>query len=229
MNKKILILQSNYVPWRGYFEMIRQVDLFVVYDHVQYTKNDWRNRNQFIINGKPHWLTVPVTVKNLNQKIIDTQVPNNFWVKKHIKTLNQEYKKAPMYNSFADELNKIYGYFLQDKYLVDINRRLIMCICEYLNIKTEIIWEHKPDFSLNKNERLIDICKSFGGTTYVSGKNAQSYLDLAQFEQNKLEVEWFDYPDFIHYPQLNTIKYYPNMSVLDSILNIGKNIFEHET
>lgn len=65
----IAILQSNYNPWKGYFDLIALADIFVIYDEVQYTKNDWRNRNHIITLQVVQWITIPVKHDSLNQRI----------------------------------------------------------------------------------------------------------------------------------------------------------------
>jgi hypothetical protein len=83
MAPKIAILQSNYIPWKGYFDLIQMVDEFVLYDNVQYTKNDWRNRNKIKTPNGTQWLSIPVRGESLTQLIQDTKVVNNNWRKKH--------------------------------------------------------------------------------------------------------------------------------------------------
>lgn len=91
MAKKNAILQSNYIPWKGYFDLIQMVDEFVLYDNVQYTKNDWRNRNKIKTPNGTQWLSIPVRGESLTQLIQDTKVVNNNWRKKHWKTLLQNF------------------------------------------------------------------------------------------------------------------------------------------
>ena len=87
--KKIAILQSNYIPWKGYFDLISKVDEFVIYDDVQFTKNDWRNRNKIKTPKGLEWITIPVG-QNIKRKIKDVVINSN-WQKKHWKTLQMNY------------------------------------------------------------------------------------------------------------------------------------------
>jgi hypothetical protein len=91
--KKIAILQSNYIPWKGYFDLIAAVDEFIIYDEMQYTKNDWRNRNKINTKNGMQWITIPVIVEGLNQKINETIIFDLKWVKKHKSTLQTNYGK----------------------------------------------------------------------------------------------------------------------------------------
>jgi len=113
--KKIAISQSNYIPWKGYFDLINIVDEFVIYDDAQYTKNDWRNRNKVQTQNGPTWLTIPVDTKGkLNQSISQAQVLNQLWRAKHWKTIAQSYAKSPYFTEYKDRFEKLY---LADSYL----------------------------------------------------------------------------------------------------------------
>ena len=105
MEKKIAILQSNYIPWRGYFDIMNSVDEFIFYDEVQYTKNDWRNRNKILTNHGSKWLTLPVRLKTLSQLIKDTKIEDKLWSKKHWDTIKQNYSKAKYFNKYKEMHN----------------------------------------------------------------------------------------------------------------------------
>ena len=98
--KKIAILQSNYIPWKGYFDLINMVDEFVLYDDVQYTHRDWRNRNKIKTSHGLKWLTIPVRQERFEQKIIETKVIDKRWNTKHWKSLVQNYSKAKYFNEY---------------------------------------------------------------------------------------------------------------------------------
>jgi len=107
--KKIAISQSNYIPWKGYFDMIAAVDEFILYDDMQYTRRDWRNRNQIKTPQGVHWLTVPVLVKGkYYQKIKDTQIDGADWALVHWKSLIQNYRATPHFNDIAAWLEPLY-------------------------------------------------------------------------------------------------------------------------
>jgi hypothetical protein len=220
---KIAILQSNYIPWRGYFNIISQVDTFVIYDEVQYTKNDWRNRNQLKSPSGPIWLTIPVKQNNLDQKINETEVANQTWRRKHINSIKLNYSKAPFFREYYDMIANLYEG--NEKLLSEINLKFIKGFCDILNIKTKLINSSDLKLEGDKNRRLIDACQKLKASSYLSGKAAQSYLDSDLFLKNNIQVEWMDYTHLSDYPQL-----YPpfnmGVSIIDTILNIGnKNIF----
>src|SRR6476661_5616886 len=103
--KSIAIVQSNYIPWKGYFDMIRSVDEFILYDDVQYTRRDWRNRNRIKSSHGAQWLTIPVEVKGKYlQKIKETRVSDRLWARNHWRTLCCCYGKAPCFREFKEPL-----------------------------------------------------------------------------------------------------------------------------
>lgn len=119
--KKIAIDQSNYIPWKGYFDMINMVDEFVLYDDVQYTRRDWRNRNKIVTPNGLMWLTIPVNVKGKYlQKINETTVVDNSWIVKHERSLQEYYARAPYFYKYKDKIWNLYDQCAQEQYLSKI-------------------------------------------------------------------------------------------------------------
>ena len=137
--KKIAILQSNYIPWKGYFDLINMVDEFIFYDEVQYTKNDWRNRNKIKTPQGIQWLTIPVRQENLEQKIKDTKISDKKWNIKHWRTISQNYSKAKYFKDYKDIFEELY-LTCDEEYLSEINYKFITTINEILGIKTKLRW-----------------------------------------------------------------------------------------
>ena len=219
--KKVAILQSNYIPWRGYFDLISLVDEFVIYDEMQYTRRDWRNRNKVKTQNGPLWLTVPVEVKGKYfQKIRQTKINGTSWKENHWKTLKSNYIKAPFFNDLADELEKIY--LTEDFiYLSKLNRRLIDLICNYLEINTLIRDSFEFSLSNDKTHRLVNICKETGAQEYISGPSAKDYIDKEIFEKNNIKLSYADYSGYLDYKQLWG-GFENKLSILDLIFNCGK-------
>ncbi|MDO6684713.1 MULTISPECIES: WbqC family protein [unclassified Agarivorans] len=226
--KKISILQSNYIPWRGYFEIISQSDIFVVYDTVQYTKNDWRNRNKILTNSGVQWLTVPVKHKNLSQEINSIEINNKIWSKKHWKTIEQNYKKSNFFEEYHDNFKNIYNQ--EWKYLSDLNITLIKAVNKCLDIKTEIVNSRDLDIKVSnsRNQKLINICNHFDANLYISGPAAKDYLEEKEFKRNSIEIKWMDYSKYKSYQHKSELNY-ENLSVLDLIFNLGPNAKKHIT
>jgi hypothetical protein len=223
MTKKVAILQSNYIPWKGYFDLIASVDEFILYDDVQYTRRDWRNRNIIKTPQGLLWLSVPVEVKGkYTQKIKDTKISDSKWTSKHWKTLVLNYRRASCFGEISEYF---YPYYNNKSYiyLSNLNRDLIEAVCKYLNIDTKI--STSTDYGLSegdKTERLVDLCLKTGATEYVSGPAAKSYMDKSLFSRHNIKVSWADYSDYAEYPQLWG-EFEHKVSIVDLLFNCGKN------
>jgi len=222
MNKKIAILQSNYIPWKGYFDIINSVDEFVIYDDVQYTRRDWRNRNKILTPKGLHWITIPVKVKgNYFQNINETQISDKEWAHKHWNYLLQYYKKAPYFSLYRKIFQNLY-FECTDDLLSNINYKFITAINNILGISTPLKWSSEYNACGNPSERLLDICKKTGTSTYLSGSSAKAYLDIDLFAKKGVTVEWVDYKDYPEYTQMHT-PFEHGVTVLDLIFNEGPN------
>lgn len=219
--KKVAIVQSNYIPWKGYFDMIAAVDEFILYDDMQYTRRDWRNRNLIKTPQGPQWLTVPVRVKGkYHQTIRETELDGESWAADHWKALAQNYKRAPHFTEVASWLEPIYctGPFI---YLSVLNRRLIEAICAYVGITTRISNSWDYDLPEGKTERLASLCAQAGGGEYVSGPAARDYVDEKIFADQGIKLTWFDYAGYPEYPQLWG-DFVPGVTILDLLFSCGK-------
>lgn len=223
-SKKIAILQSNYIPWKGYFDMIASVDVFVIYDEVQYTKNDWRNRNLIKTKNGLQWLTIAVKQERLTQAIYETEVFKKNWTKKHIGTLQANYAKTSYFSEYKNRIFDIYENASTN--LSEINLDFIKEICVILDIDTKIIDSRSLNLSGNKQEKLIQACKQLDADVYLSGPAAKSYIDEAVFENQNISVEWMDYSNYKVYNQLHP-PFEHGVSVLDLIFNEGPNSKEY--
>jgi hypothetical protein len=221
MTKRVAIVQSNYIPWKGYFDMIAAVDEFILYDDMQYTRRDWRNRNQIKTPQGVQWLTVPVKVKGkYHQAIRETEIEGAQWAKDHWKTLVQNYRRAPCFNEIAAWLEPLY---LSEPptHLSKLNRLFIEAICAYLGVKTAISNSWDYPLSEGKSERLADLCASAGGTQYISGPAARDYIEEAVFAERGITLAWFDYTGYPEYPQLWG-EFTHAVTILDLLFNCGK-------
>jgi hypothetical protein len=218
--KKIAILQSNYIPWKGYFDLINMVDEFILYDDMQYTRRDWRNRNKIKTSNGLLWLTIPVEVKGKYfQKINETKISEKDWAKKHWQTIALNYAKTKYFKEYKDRFEELY---LGDneEYLSQINYKFIMAINDVLGISTKIRWSSEFDLVDGQTERLLGICKDCQADVYISGPAAKDYLDESLFEAENIKVEWMDYSGYSEYAQ----SYPPfehGVSILDLIFNEG--------
>lgn len=219
-HKKIAIVQSNYIPWKGYFDLIAAVDEFILYDDMQYTRRDWRNRNQIKTPQGLQWLTVPVKVKGkYHQTIRETEIEGMDWAGSHWKSLCQNYRRVKHFNAIAQELEPLY---LQAEYthLSQLNRKLIEWVCSKLGITARI--SNSWDYQMidGKTERLTDLCVKAGGFEYISGPAARDYIDETVFAARGIKLTWFDYAGYPEYPQ-PWGAFTHRVSILDLLFNCG--------
>ena len=220
-NKKIAILQSNYIPWKGYFDLIASVDEFILYDDMQYTRRDWRNRNQIKSSQGVQWLTIPVQVKSkYDQKIKNTVIDGSGWAKMHWKALEQNYKRAPHFDEVAQWVKPIYE-AATDTHISSLNRKFITAICNFLDIKTVITNSWDYDLVEGKTGRLADLCKKAGASEYISGPSAKNYIEESMFSDMSIKLTWMDYAGYPEYPQLWG-EFSHGVTVLDLLFNCGK-------
>jgi hypothetical protein len=219
--KTVAILQSNYIPWKGYFDVMRRVDEFILYDDVQYTRRDWRNRNRLKSPQGVRWLTIPVQVKGRYlQRIDETLISDAGWARQHWQTLRAWYGKAAFFKRYEPALEDLYM-GTREVELSAINRRFLERLCELLGIRTTLRASSEYAGSGHKTERLLGICRAAGATRYLSGPAAREYLDEECFRSAGVEVEWMSYEGYPQYPQLHG-PFEHGVSVLDLLLNVGE-------
>ena len=217
--KKVAIIQSNYIPWKGYFDIIHDVDLFVFLDDVQYSKNDWRNRNLIKTSQGSHWLTVPVG-KNHGRLIHEVRIINERWSKLHWKSIKQNYSKAPYFKKYENFFEYIYVELTWTS-LSDLNQYLIKKVSrDFLNIKTKFEDSRQYNAQGEKLERLLDLLTKIRTDYYVTGPAARDYIVDERIEELGIELQYKDYSGYPEYPQLFP-PFEHAVSVLDLLFNCG--------
>ena len=216
---RVAVLQSNYLPWKGYFDIIHEADLFIFYDDIQFTKNDWRNRNKIKTSSGPAWLTIPVG-GDLNRLISEVTFQDQRWAKKHWKSIQQYYSRAPFFKQYQDFLEDVYLNHQWSR-LSELNQHLIRHIAhEFLGIKTE--FRDSSEFNLQgkRQERLLELLKQVGADSYISGPSAKNYIEEAEFEKAGIRLSYVSYEGYPEYPQ-----FFPPFShqvfILDLLFHAG--------
>ena len=217
--RKVAVIQSNYIPWKGYFDIIHDVDVFVFYDDVQYTKNDWRNRNKIKTNQGLRWLTIPVGSQD-NRLICEVELTNIIWARKHWATIKQSYSKAPYFTQYQSFFEYVYNEAKWSS-LSELNQFLIRTISsEFLGIKTEFRDSRETCPIGEKLDRLLDLLKKMSATLYLSGPTARGYIDEQRFVEAGIELVYKDYSGYPEYPQLFP-PFEHQVSILDVLFNCG--------
>lgn len=214
----VSIHQPQYLPWLGYFDKISKSDVFVFLDNVQFKKNEWQNRNRIKTAQGWQWLTVPV-IHKFSQKICEVKINNTVsWKKKHLQALITSYSRAPFFKEHIPFFEQTY---LQEwQRLVDINIHIILYLARAFGLDgKKLVRASAYVFRDEPTERLIDICKNFGGNVYLSGKDGGKYLNLTLFEKEHIQVIFQDYRH-PRYPQLYG-DFEPYLSAIDLLFNSG--------
>jgi len=244
MGKRVAIVQSNYIPWKGYFDLIAAVDEFVLFDEVQYTRRDWRNRNRIKTRQGTLWLTVPVAVKGRYlAPIREIEASEPGWNVKHWRTLAASYGRARGFRDLAPLVEELY-LGCREARLSDINRRFLEAVCAALGIATPLRWSWEypgdgapesrdasqvdasqvpqvPQVDMARTRRLAEICAQAGATVYLSGPAARAYLQPEIFAERGIAVEYFDYAGYPEYEQLFP-PFDHHVSVVDLLFNAGR-------
>jgi hypothetical protein len=219
--KTVAIVQSCYIPWKGYFDLINSVDEFVLFDDRQFTRRDWRNRNRIKTPSGTHWLTIPVQVAGrYHQRIDETVVSDRAWARRHWKTLAQAYAAAPHFNAYGEHFREAYEELDDEPRLSAINRRLLQAVCDVLGIRTKLGWSTEYVGEGSRTERLVSLCRQTGATRYLTGPRARDYINTTLFEDAAIALTYMDYEGYRPYPQLHP-PFEHSVTVLDLIFNTG--------
>jgi hypothetical protein len=219
----VVILQPSYIPWRGYFDLIRKSDLFIFYDDVQYDKRGWRNRNQIKTPRGKQWLTIPVFSRGSQTENISINqikvVWENPWNQDHLKAFHHSYAKAPYFEKYVPLLNELYN--RHDDYLADFTIESTIALARELGIAhTRFMRSSEiPGITGQKTDRLIEILQAVGATHYISGPSAKDYIENDKFDAAGITLEYMEY-NYPEYPQLHP-PYDPFVTIFDLLFMTG--------
>jgi len=215
---RVAAIQPSFIPWRGYFDIIASVDLFVLLDDVQFTKRDWRNRNKIKTPNGTEWLTVPVVYNSRSQLILDTRIDySQPWGKQFHSTLRANYSRAPFFDQLPSLISDVGSG--EDATISELDSKLIKRVCSYLGISTPILFSAGLGVEGTKTDRLINLLRKLKATTYLSGPSADAYLDKDAFRRHGIGLEYKSY-DYPPYPQ-QWGTFDGAVTVLDLIANCG--------
>lgn len=217
--KTVVVLQSNYIPWKGYFDLIHDSDEFIFYDDVQYTSRDWRTRNKIKTPQGAEWITVPVGTDR-GRLICEVEIKDASWQSKHWKTIQQNYGKCPHFSLYQGFFEDVY---LSRKWtnLSELNQYLIRTISrDLLGIST--VFRDSLEFNAegHKLDRLLELVTKAGADRYVSGPAAKDYIEPSRFADAGIELVWKDYSGYPEYPQ-RFPPFEHGVSILDLLFNVG--------
>ena len=217
--RTIGVIQPCYLPWRGFFDFVNEVDTFVFLDDVQYTVRDWRSRNRIRTPGRGStWLTVPV-LGGRDQLIKDVRIDGSQpWVRKHLGAITQSYGRSPYFERYFGTLSTLLksGHEL----LADLDIDLTRFICAELGIQTTLVRSSTLGCEGTKDDRLISIVRALGGQRYVSGPAAKAYIEPEKWQSAGIELAYKDYCGYPEYPQIEE-PFEPSVSVIDLLFAVA--------
>lgn len=220
--KRVAILQSSYIPWKGYFDLIAGVDELILYDDAQYTKNDWRNRNRIKTRTGTAWLTIPVLFTGrFGQKIRDAEIGDPRWATRHWKSLQTCYARADGFAAVAPAIRELYRSTAEERSLSSVNEVFLRALCGLVGIATRITRSSDYELSGGRTERLVHLCEQAGATEYLTGPAARSYLEEERFASRGIAVRWMSYAGYPEYRQLYSPPFVHEVSILDLLFNVG--------
>ncbi len=218
--KTIAISQSNYIPWKGYFDLIASVDEFVLYDAMQYTRRDWRNRNRIKTRQGLQWLSIPVDTKGKYLQAIDeTRISGADWRESHWESIRHAYGKAAGFACHGGAIEQLYA-TADFPLLSQVNRHFLEGLCRLLDIRTPLRDSREFTLPEGKTGRLVAVCREAGADRYVSGPAARDYIEPELFEEAGVALEYFDYSGYPEYPQ-GPGAFEHGVSVLDLLVHTG--------
>jgi hypothetical protein len=224
--KTVVITQSNYLPWRGYFDMLRSADEVILLDSVQYTRRDWRNRNRIKTPHGVEWLTIAVEAKGRFEQAIDeTRIADSDWAARHLRSIELAYGRAPHFDTVFPWLFGVISEISSEPLLARVNRHLMRAISDRLGITVPIlrcneVLDRSALQEMAASERLAALAEARSASRYLSGPAAKDYLNIDLFSSRGIEVIWMDYHGYPDYPQLWG-PFEPFVSVVDLLLNTG--------
>jgi hypothetical protein len=217
---RVAIIQSSYIPWKGFFDLIGRCDEYVIYDSMQYVKRHWHNRNRIKTANGVEWLTIPVVSKGRFEQPIEQVEIEKPWAEKHWRALELAYRRAAFFDRYAGTVREWYQRADRERRLTDVNEIFLRGIASLLGLKVRIVRDHAYPAQGIKTERLLAIARAAGAGRYLSGPSAREYFDEALFVAAGITPEWMDYQGYPEYPQLHG-SFEHAVTALDLLFNTG--------
>lgn len=220
--KKIAIMQSYFLPYIGYWQLINCVDEFIVYDNIEYTKKGWFNRNRILETNHDRLFTIPIKKDSdylpVNERYLSDDSDKE--IARTLRIIESSYRKAPHFSEAYPVIKECF--LFPNKNLFSYNYHSIQVICEYLGIETNIVISSEVDcdHTLKAAEKVIAICKARNTTMYVNAIGGIDLYNAEEFEANSIELKFIKSRD-ITYTQFNS-PFVPRLSIIDSIMFNGK-------
>lgn len=218
--KRVAIIQSCYIPWKGFFDLIGRCDEYVVLDAVQFAKRHWHNRNRIKGPDGAHWLTIPVASKGRFTQTIDAVEIVEPWAERHWRSLAASYGRAAHFDTMGPRVRRWYETVADERSLTAVNLFFLRAVLAELGLTVRVTRDRDYAPSGTKTQRLLDICQTAGATHYISGPSARDYFDEDLFARAGIAVEWMTYGPYPVYAQ-GAGAFVHDVSILDLLFHLG--------
>lgn len=222
---KVGIMQPYFMPYIGYFQLMKAVDKYVIYNDVNYINRGWVARNNILINERKQLFTIKLQGASQNKHFTEIQILDDF--KKLTKTLEMNYSKAPFFQPTMELMNKIFSF--PEKRLDLFIKNSFEEILTYLKIDTELILSSniKKDDSLKGQDKILDICKRLKADTYYNAIGGKELYDKKEFAKNGISLCFLRTNENLQYKQFSKMDFIPNLSIIDVLMfNSQKDIYK---
>jgi hypothetical protein len=217
---RICIIQSCYIPWKGFFDLIGRCDEYVIFDSAQYVKRHWHNRNRVKTANGVEWLTIPVITKGRFEQRIDQVEIEKPWADRHWRAIELAYRHAPFFEGFAPAVKGWYERADKQARLTDVNVIFLKGIAGLLGLTARFTMDTVYPSQGVKTERLLGIARAAGANRYLSGPSAHAYFDESRFSSAGIATEWMSYEGYQEYTQLHGA-FDHSVTALDLLFNTG--------
>jgi hypothetical protein len=227
MEKRVAIMQPYFLPYIGYFQLIKSVDEFILYDNIQYTKKGWINRNRILVNGSDRLITLPVKKDSDYLNVVDREISDTWKTDKKslLNLIKSSYSKAPYFRETYELLEECLA--VEHTNLFEFIHQTLLKINRYVEIETPIIRSStiSIDHGLKSEEKVISLCKAVGATMYINAIGGQHLYSKDRFALHKMQLQFIK-SDMIQYNQF-TNKFIPWLSIIDVLMFNSKQDITH--
>ena len=216
----VAALQPIYLPWVGFFDLMKRSDLFVIEDNLKYTKQDWRNRNRIRTPQGFTYLTVPVTRGATSLPINEVEIHNGQpWRQRNWNLLRENYRNAPSWSKYEPFLRETFGRTWTR--LIDIDLWFIDFLTKEFNISTPttLLSELPVKFTSDKTQSLVDLVRTVDADTFLEGSSGRNFIQTDRFEAAGLRITFQDYVCRPYRQQFEP--FMSHLSAIDLLLNEG--------
>lgn len=216
----VMVSQSNYLPWKGYFDLVRRADVLVLLDNVQFTRRDWRSRNLIKTPHGVEWLTVPVrTPGGRRTSVSEAEISDSRWAQSHLRAIELSYRPTPYFE-------QVFGFIHErlnpkEVLLSNLNEQLLRALLTFMELDVEVRTSRGPAEEVNPSKRILDLVQRARGTRYLSAPAARAYLDTDIFAEAGVDVDFFEYPQYPEYAQVWP-PFRHDVSIVDTLFHLGR-------